>query len=307
MNLEGLSLDQMRAALAVRDAGSFTAAARQFRRAQSAVSYAVTTLEQQLGVLLFDRAGRRPTPTVAGRSLLVEMAAIVARADRLKAQAQALGEGLEPELALVVDAVWPMDRLAALMVDFQAAYPTVPVRVDVEAMGAVVERVLAGGRRLGVTSLLPNLPAGFERIALPPLLMVPVAAPTHPLAATRGAIPISALADQVQIVLTDRSSLTEGRDFGVFSGRTWRVADLGAKQALIRAGAGWGTLPAHMILRDVETGRLVRLHVEALGPEGDQVPMAAIHRADEPPGPATRWMIDRLKAETEACCPRLPA
>ena len=50
MNIESLSIDQMRAALAVAELGSFSGAARRFSRAQSAVSYAVMTLERQLGV-----------------------------------------------------------------------------------------------------------------------------------------------------------------------------------------------------------------------------------------------------------------
>jgi DNA-binding transcriptional LysR family regulator len=73
MQISGLSLDQMRAALAVADSGSFSAAARILRRKQSAVSYAVANLERQLGVPLFERSdGHAPTTTEAGRVLLVD-------------------------------------------------------------------------------------------------------------------------------------------------------------------------------------------------------------------------------------------
>lgn len=60
--------------------------------------------------------------------------------------------------------------------------------------------------------------------------MVQVASPAHPLAALDGPLPNEVLREHVQIVLTDRGSLTKGQDFGVFSNRTWRVADLLAKQ-----------------------------------------------------------------------------
>lgn len=59
MNIERLSLDQLRVFVQVADSGSFLAAARKLARAQSAVSYAIATLEEQLGVLLFDRSGYR--------------------------------------------------------------------------------------------------------------------------------------------------------------------------------------------------------------------------------------------------------
>jgi DNA-binding transcriptional LysR family regulator len=48
-------LDQLRVFLAVVDTGSFAAAGRKLNRAVSVISYGVSNLEAQLGVLLFDR------------------------------------------------------------------------------------------------------------------------------------------------------------------------------------------------------------------------------------------------------------
>ena len=57
----------------------------------------------------------------------------------------------------------------------------------------------------------------------------------------------------IQLVLTDRSPLTEGRDFGVMSSRTWRLADLGAKHALLLEGIGWGNMPREMVQDRIST------------------------------------------------------
>jgi DNA-binding transcriptional LysR family regulator len=46
-------------------------------------------------------------------------------------------------------------------------------------------------------------------------------------------------------------ALTAGRDYGVLSGRTWRLADLGAKQSMLLAGLGWGNMPAHLVEADI--------------------------------------------------------
>ena len=59
-------------------------------------------------------------------------------------------------------------------------------------------------------------------------------------------------------MLTDRSPLTEGRDFSVVSPRSWRLADLGAKHMLLRQGLGWGNMPRHLVADDLASGRLVR-------------------------------------------------
>jgi DNA-binding transcriptional LysR family regulator len=293
MNLDPISLDQLRVALAVAEAGSFTAAGRRLGRAQSAVSQAVMNLEAQLGVDLFDRAGYRPRLTPAGASLMREVRAIVARSEFLRAQARAIAAGLEPELGIVLDAVWPMRAFAEILDEFRSRFPTVAIRLHVEALGGVAERVLDGTCALGVLATMPELPGGLVGRALRPVLMTPVAAPGHPLAAFDGRIPKVELHDHVQIVLSDRSRLTEGRDFWVLSPRTWRVGDLSSKRELLKAGLGWGSMPHHMVAEDIESGALRPLLVEGI-PDADLLPAFAFHRADGVPGVAGRWMLARL-------------
>ena len=43
------------------------------------------------------------------------------------------------------------------------------------------------------------------------------------------------LAKHVQLVLTDRSELTRGREFGVMSPLTWRLSDLFSRRILSRS------------------------------------------------------------------------
>ena len=71
--------------------------------------------------------------------------------------------------------------------------------------------------------------------------------------------------------------------------RTWRLGDLGSKQALLRGGLGWGSMPQAMISDDLAQGRLVQLDV-ADG-KAFQYPLYAINRNDEEPGPAGRWLM----------------
>src|SRR5258708_28123417 len=86
--------------------------------------------------------------------------------------------------------------------------------------------------------------------------LVMVAAHNHPLASVEGIIPRPELAKHVQLVLTDRSDLSAGRDLRVFSPLTWRLADLFAKHAFLLQGLGWGGMPAHTVEEDVAHGRL---------------------------------------------------
>jgi len=288
------TLDQIQVLLAVVEAGSFAAAARRLNRATSAVTYAIDNLEAQLGLALFDRvATRRPSLTPAGRTVLTEARAVVQGVDLLRARVQGLLEGLEPEVSLVVDVMLPTARLVDALQAFQAAFPSVPLRLHVEGLGAVAQLVLDGTAMVGVSGPLTLAP-GLERTRIGGVPLVPVAAPFHPLAGLRGPA-AEAARDHIQLVLTDRSPLTQGRDFGVFARKTWRLADLGAKHALLLAGVGWGSMPDPVVRGDIEAGRLVELD---LGDWRDAVyALNAIHRGDTPPGPATRWLIERFAGQ----------
>lgn len=294
MNLDPLSLDQMRVFLAVAETGSFSAAARRVRRAQSAVSYAVATLERQLGLALFDRSSRKPVLTAVGQRLQGEIAAIVARSDQLQAEARALAGGLEPELGLVVDTLASRRRLAGWLGAFHDAFPRTAIRLDVETLGGVVAKVLDGQCVLGIATPSVSRHPDLVEYALPSLHMISVAAPFHPLAARRGLIGPETLRGHVQIVLSDRTTLTAGREWGVLSPSTWRVADLATKHALLLAGVGWGGMPDHMVIEDLAQKRLVRLRVHGLPPEGDPVPLRIVHRRTAPLGPAAQWLLARM-------------
>src|SRR3984957_4123692 len=98
------SLDQLAVFLTVVETGSFAAAGRRLGRATSAISYAIATLEQQLGVQVFDRAqSRKPALTEAGAAVLAEARSISAGVDKLRARVKGLREGLEAEITLAVD------------------------------------------------------------------------------------------------------------------------------------------------------------------------------------------------------------
>lgn len=294
--LDGVSLDQLRTFIAAVDEGSFSAAARKLNRVQSAVSGWVSTLEGQIGVTLFDRTGRFPKLTPEGVLLLADARNIVSGVDTLKARAKLMASGLEAELSVVVDVFFPTSATTEAAKDFARRFPLTPLRLFVEGLSAAYQPVLDGRCSLGI---LASLPLAFpslvsERLGDIPLVMV--AAPDHPLASFKRRIPKRELAKHVQLVLTDRSALMAGRDYGVFSPSTWRLADLSTKHAFLKDCVGWGSMPLHMVERDLAAGTLVALNVDDVPRTGVPLTMSAVHPANAPPGPAGRWFIDQLKA-----------
>lgn len=295
--LDAVTLDQLRTFIAAAEQGSFSAAGRKLRRAQSVVSQTLANLEGQLGVSLFDRSARYPVLTEDGRALLQDARAVADHMDSLKARAKTLREGLEPELSLVVDVMFPMRVLIEAVGAFRVAYPHTPLRLYVEVLGAVIEPVLQGTCSIGIVGSLPVLPVSMNSEPLLDVPMVTVVAPTHPLASYKGVIPQPELKRHVQLVLTDRSTLTQGQSFGVHSPNVWRLADMGARHAFLRAGFGFGHMPQFMVEDDIASGKLRAVRVELPGNVRFVMPMYAAYRKDAPPGPAGQWLVQHLKRQ----------
>jgi DNA-binding transcriptional LysR family regulator len=253
---DSLTLDQIRLFLAVADTGSFSKAAKQLNRAQSAVTYGIQKLEAQFGIALFDRAAYRPALTEAGRALLPRARRIAEETNALRDAARSLASGLEAELTIVLDSMFPMPAVVDALRAFTANFPTVPPHVYVQSLGAAAELVLDGTCMIGLLPLVFSDIALLKRFPLLTIDLIPVVAPDHPLAAPQGSIDTDVLHQHVQLVLTDRSALTAGRDYGVLSRRTWRLADLGAKHSMLLAGLGWGNMPSHLVQDDLAQGRL---------------------------------------------------
>jgi DNA-binding transcriptional LysR family regulator len=296
--LDGVSLDQLRTFIAAVDEGSFSAAGRSLRRTQSVVSQTLANLEAQTGIQLFDRSGRYPRLTAGGAALVNEARSVMRGMDGFKARARTLAGGLEPELSLAIDAFYPLERLSSVMRAFSVEFPETPLRLYVEALGGATKQILDGICRLGIIGSTLVVPDGLSAEKILDVAMVTVVAPTHPLAEMTRVIGMRDLETHVQLVLTDRTDLTEGKSFEVFSPRTWKMADLHAKHEFLRAGFGWGHMPLAMVKDDIASGALHRLRLDKFEPVTPSIPMFAAYRKDTPPGPAGTWFIKALKSDS---------
>src|SRR5215510_7115300 len=134
------TLDQLRVFLTVADVGSFAGTARRLGRATSVISYSIANLEAQLGVVLFDRQStRKPKLTEAGRTVLAEARTVTNGINGLRAKVRGLLQGLEAEIRLVLDVMLPASRVVDALKAFRVEFPTVSLRLYVEALDAVTQ------------------------------------------------------------------------------------------------------------------------------------------------------------------------
>jgi DNA-binding transcriptional LysR family regulator len=297
--LDGVTLDQVRAFIAAADEGSFSGAARRLRRAQSVVSQTLANLEGQLGVKLFDRSGRFPVLTDQGRALIAVARAVEGNVDLFKARAKSLAGGLEAELSVAVDVMFPVETFIAAVAAFQKQFPATLLKFNVES-SAVVEPVLDGRCAIGVVGSWSREQPKLTCEAVLKFRTVVVVSPQHPLATQGRPIPRSVLNKHVHLVHIDPADVSPVYGITRRSPRVWHLAHLGAKLAFLRAGLGFGGLPVHMLEEDLASGALVPITLEDSRLTGNLVTMSACYRTDSPPGPAGSWFVERLKQEDAA-------
>ncbi len=292
--MDNITLEQVRVFLTVIEEGSFSAAARRLAKTQSAISHGIAVLERELGFAIFDRSGRTPVLTPAGCALTRDARAIARQVVEFQAHARSIARGVEAEVSIAIDAFFPNSAVIDAIREFRTEYPRVPLLIRTELLGAVEESVRSGACSLGIAGPLQGSAAVLPRTVIGETKMVTVVAAGHPLASETQPVPHSVAEMYPQLVLTDRSNLTRGYSVGWLGGETWRIADVGTKHEFLLAGLGWGYMPWHRVEGGLQAGRLVRLQL-ADWPESRLHPFHVIHRPDEPPGPAARWILERLR------------
>lgn len=294
------TLDQLQVFLAVAETGSFSAASRALNRAQSVVSYSIANLEAQLEVTLFERSGvRQPKLTNEGTAMLEHARRIVAGLQDLRARAKGLKQGLEAELSLAISTMVPAEAVVEVLREFREQFPTVTLNLNVGELGMVMDMVLNRKAGIGIGGAMFHQDDGLVIDKVGHSFMVPVAASDHPLALIDRPLTLADVREEVQLVVTDASGLTKGRDFNVLSYKKWRVSDIATKYQLIRGGLGWGGLPASVVRNDLMNGVLKALQLDAY--EGGEYPLYALRKADTPCGPAAKWLVDAFQERLSQC------
>jgi len=287
-----LTLDALTVLEAIDRKGSFAGAAEELHRVPSAITYAVQKLEEDLGVLLFDRSGHRASLTEAGRELLREGRHLLQAANELESRVKRVATGYEVELRIAVDDILSKERLYPLLQEFYREACGTRLRLLTEVFGGAWDALVTGRADL-VLGAPGEGPAGGGYSARP-LGMVQwqfMVAPTHPLAQAPEPVPPEAILKYRSIAAADSSRNLPPRTSGLLSGQdVLTVPDMRDKIAFQCAGFGVGYLPVHMTRVEVATGKLVVKRV--LEPKPGAQVFIAWRTADN--GKALRWFLNRL-------------
>jgi DNA-binding transcriptional LysR family regulator len=267
MSYSPITLDALQALDAIDRRGSFAKAAQELDKATSALSYTVQKLEEQLGVTLFQRQGRRSVLTASGRLLLEEGRKILAATAYLADQVKELATGWEPRLRLGLESTTEREPFFRALGALLQEQPN--LEIDIQ------ECVLSGGWEalemdtidllMGATAPAP-LQKGFRTLPIPPADMVLAAAAVHPLGLV--AADARAVAEQLpyhrRIVTHDTAKHSVLRNEGLTTGQqVLYVQTMEQKIQAQLAGLGVGHLPRKLIQGYLDSGALIKLSTDA--------------------------------------------
>ncbi|WP_268799273.1 LysR family transcriptional regulator [Pseudomonas huanghezhanensis] len=281
------NLEQIRLFVSVVEMGSFSAAARQSKRAQSAVSQAIALLETDLGVSLFDRSsGRQPSLTSAGSALLEEAREVLRQCERLDGRALALMRGEEARLRVAHDEAMPYQPVLDSLEALDERFPSMEVQLASSAQGDVARKLVERRADLGLLFHHEQMPEALERRVLGSVEMVTVCAVDHPLA-SEAHISRQQLARHRQLLIAPLQSDYPGGE--QLSPQVWRADSFYVMAELLMRGLGWAWLPRHVVQYPAYHGQMIELTSEWTPPA---LVVEMVWRRDEPLGPAAQWLAE---------------
>jgi DNA-binding transcriptional LysR family regulator len=281
------SLEQIRLFVSVAEQRSFSAVARESRRAQSAVSQAIALLETDLGVSLFDRSsGRQPQLTGAGSALLEEARELLRQCERLDGRALALMRGEEARLRVAHDEAMPYQPVLDSLEALDERFPSVEVQLASSAQGDVARKLVERRADLGLLFHHEQMPEALERRVLGSVEMVTVCSVNHPLV-NEASVTRQHLARHRQLLIAPLQSDYPGGE--QLSPQVWRADSFYVMAELLMRGLGWAWLPRHVVQYPAYHGQMVELTSEWTPPA---LVVEMVWRRDEPLGPAARWLAE---------------
>lgn len=287
-----ISLEQWAAFKAVIDEGSFAKAAEALNKSQSAVSYAIAKLEEQLPTPVLTQQGRKAVLTEAGKQLYRHATDLLAQAATIENTAKYLASGWESEVTIAVDALFSMGAVFCALQHFSVSSPQTRLRILETTLSGTEEALL--GRKADLV-LTGTIPPGFSGTRLGEVSMIPVVGQQHPLVQLMqqsGPITEQELGRHRQIVLRDTGTKREQSSGWLRAEQRWTVTHAATSIEAVKNGLGFAFLPKEKILQELEAGSLIEV---ALAEKMERfISLYLIKTERQNAGPATQAIAQQL-------------
>jgi DNA-binding transcriptional LysR family regulator len=252
-----MTLDQWEVLEAVVQLGSFAAAASKMNRSQSTVSYAISRLQEQLGIPLLEMKGRKAQLTEPGRALLADVEPLLTGFRALEQRAFSLAAGGTSQVRLSVDSLYPDERLFAALAELTRLHPHVHPQLRKNVFVSSAHEFASFGADLCITAILPR------EYSMKPVLDVrlrAVARADHPLHAAKRQLTRMDLIQHLAVIIEGTDPEPKRQPHAV-SQRSLTVGTIEAAIEAVRSGLCFGWLPVYRIAPHLSSGELINLRL----------------------------------------------
>lgn len=251
-----LSFEALQVLDAIDRKGSFAAAAEELNRAPSSLSYQVQKLEQDLGLVIFDRSGHRATFTAAGKLLLERGRLLLTAADEMVADAASLAHGWELDITLAFDGLLTARHFFPL-VEPLAERSSTRLKLRAEILAGSWEALLQERADVLVASMPSTIPQGVKVQELGHMKGHWVAAADHPIHKEKHPFDPDVRRVYRSISVADTARSATPITYNILDDQPrLSVTSMQDKYEAILDGQGIGTMPAFWVEDDIKEGRL---------------------------------------------------
>ena len=251
-----MTLDQLQVLQTIIKTGSFRAASQDLHRAQSAVSYAIRSLEDELGFKLFSRDQYRPQLTPQGRAFIKKADDLICQYTELEETAEFLKLGHEPVIRIAISSLWPLPLLVRALKDFKKLYAQTEIKIIHDVLSND-EQLLEDRADIAFGTIF-NDQALLVVKDLFEVKMMAVCAANHPLTKFKNKAPDSELARHPQVIMSSTGG--SNRSGGIINpANVISVQEYLTKKTFLMEGLGWGLMPEHLVAEEIKQKSLVTL------------------------------------------------
>ena len=235
------TLDQLQQFVATAESGSFSEAARQLGKAQSAVSTAIGLLEADLGVELFDRTRRSARLTNAGEILLLEAQELMNQAQSLDKRAHSLSFGQDAKLSVALDEALPYSVISQIIREIAQDFPDLELTLLNGTATEVAHYVQQGRAQIAFHFVRGALPSYFDQCHIGSVAQGVFVPKDHALTQCDSSLLKKELVKFRQLVMH-----TEDVNETAYSPKIWRSDSYFSLAEMVADDLGWAILPVHI-------------------------------------------------------------
>lgn len=292
-----ISLEQWRTLLAVVDAGGYAQAATALHKSQSAVTYAVQKIEQQLKVKLFAIEGRKARLTSDGQVMYRRAQALLEEAGAVESAAHTLAAGWESELSLAVEIIFPTWLLLKCFERFGNEHPDTRIELYETVLSGTEEALLQRRVAIAIGSYIPS---GFVGDALMPVRFLAAAHPEHPLHKLGRELTARDLRRYRQLVIRDSGTARSRSAPWLGAEQRWTFSNKATSIHAALAGQGFAWFAEDTIRSELAQGLLKPLPLREGREQWAELYLLYADRDQTAPGAAR--FAEIIRAEVKSAC-----